>query len=164
MPKLLQINSVVNTGSTGRIVEQLGLFAISQGWESYIAFGREARDSKSHLIKIGSSLEVYTHAIATRFFDLHGLMSKWATKRFLKKLDVLKPDVVHIHNLHGYYVNFPMLFKYLKAHDIPTVITMHDFWLMTGHCSSIKNICDKWKTGCNHCPMLSQYPSSMLDR
>lgn len=54
-------------------------------------------------------------------------MSKWATKRFLKKLDVLKPDVVHIHNLHGYYVNFPMLFKYLKAHDIPTVITMHDF-------------------------------------
>ena len=96
MPKLLQINSVVNTGSTGRIVEQLGLFAISQGWESYIAFGREARDSKSHLIKIGSSLEVYTHAIATRFFDLHGLMSKWATKRFLKKLDVLKPDVVYI--------------------------------------------------------------------
>lgn len=77
---------------------------------------------------------------------------------------MLKPDVVHIHNLHGYYVNFPMLFKYLKAHDIPTVITMHDFWLMTGHCSSIKNICDKWKTGCNHCPMLSQYPSSMLDR
>ena len=114
MPKLLQINSVVNTGSTGRIAEQLGQLAMAQGWESYIAYGREARESKSTLIKIGGALSVNLHALASKFIDCHGLCSKWATHTFLKQLYELKPDVVHLHNIHGYYINYPMLLKYLK--------------------------------------------------
>lgn len=163
MPKLLQINSVVNTGSTGRIAEQLGQLAMAQGWESYIAYGREARESKSHLIRIGNRYGVYLHAIASKFLDNHGLMSKWATRRFLKQLDRIKPDVVHLHNIHGYYINYPMLFHYLREKSIPTVITMHDFWLMTGHCAYINRTCDRWKKGCGNCPRLDQYPASKKD-
>lgn len=163
MPKLLQINSVVNTGSTGRIAEQLGQLAITQGWESYIAYGREARGSQSTLIKIGSKLDVYLHAIASKYLDCHGLMSCFATRKFLKQLDSIKPDVVHLHNIHGYYVNYPMIFRYLKEKNIPTVITMHDFWLMTGHCAYINKSCDRWKKGCGNCPRLDQYPAAMMD-
>lgn len=163
MPKLLQINSVVNTGSTGRIAEQLGQLAMAQGWESYIAYGREARESKSKLIRIGGSIGVNLHALASKFLDCHGLCSKHATRSFLKQLDELKPDVVHLHNIHGYYINYPMLLRYLKEHNIPTIITMHDFWLMTGHCAYINKSCDRWKTGCGNCPRLDQYPASKID-
>lgn len=163
MPKLLQINSVVNTGSTGRIAEQLGVLAISQGWESYIAYGREARGSQSRLIKIGSKWDVNFHAIGSLLTDRHGLFSKFATKRFLQQVDIIQPDVVHLHNLHGYYINVPMLLRYLKQKNIPTVITMHDFWLMTGHCAYINQSCDRWKTGCGNCPRLNQYPTAKFD-
>ena len=163
MPKLLQINSVVNTGSTGRIAEQLGVLAISQGWESYIAYGREARGSQSRLIKIGSKCDVNFHAIGSLLTDRHGLFSKFATKRFLQQVDIIQPDVVHLHNLHGYYINVPMLLRYLKQKNIPTVITMHDFWLMTGHCAYINQSCDRWKTGCGNCPRLNQYPAAKFD-
>ena len=163
MPKLLQINSVVNTGSTGRIAEQLGQWAIAQGWESYIAYGREARESQSTLIKIGSKLDVYLHAIASKYLDCHGLMSCFATRKFLKQLESIKPDIIHLHNIHGYYVNYPMLFRYLKEKNIPTVITMHDFWLMTGHCAYINKSCDRWRKGCGNCPRLDQYPAAMVD-
>ena len=163
MPKLLQINSVVNTGSTGRIVEQLGQLAMANGVESYIAFGREARKSRSKLIRIGSKAGVYLHAIVSKYCDNQGLMSKCATRRFLKRLDEIKPDVVHLHNIHGYYINYPLLFSYLKAKDIPTVITMHDFWLMTGHCAYINKTCDRWKIGCGKCSRLDQYPAAKID-
>lgn len=164
MPKLLQINSVVNTGSTGRIAEQLGQKAIAQGWESYIAYGREARESKSQLIRIGNKFNVYLHAIASKYMDNHGLMSQMSTRMFIKKIDILKPDIVHLHNIHGYYINYPLLLHYLKRYNIPTVITMHDFWLMTGHCAYISSKCDLWKYGCGHCTRLIQYPTAKIDR
>lgn len=163
MSTLLQINSVVNTGSTGRIAEQLGVLAISQGWESYIAYGREARGSQSRLIKIGSKWDVNFHAIGSILTDRHGLFSKFATKSFLQQVDIIQPDVVHLHNVHGYYINVPMLLRYLKQKNIPTVITMHDFWLMTGHCAYINPSCDRWKTGCGNCPRLNQYPAAKFD-
>lgn len=164
MPKLLQINSVVNTGSTGRIAEQLGQLAMSQGWESYIAYGRSELGSKSKLITIGGSVGVNLHALASKFLDCHGLCSKGATRTLLKQLDKIKPDVVHLHNIHGYYINYPILLNYLKAQNIPTVITMHDFWLMTGHCGYINKSCNRWKTGCGNCPRLDQYPAAKIDR
>lgn len=163
MPTLLQINSVVNTGSTGRIAEQLGQLAMEYGWESYIAYGRQAMGSKSHLVKIGGKWGIRLHAIASLLTDRHGLFSKSATKRFLKQIDEIKPDVVHLHNIHGYYIHVPMLLKYLRDKNIATVITMHDFWLMTGHCAYINPSCSKWKNGCGQCPRLNQYPAAKWD-
>ena len=162
--KLLQINSVANIGSTGRIAEQIGQAAMKAGWESYIAYGREAGQSQSHLIKIGSQLDVMWHGVVTRLFDRHGLASKRATKKFVSQIKEIQPDIIHLHNIHGYYLNYEILFEYLSKADIPVVWTFHDCWAMTGHCSYFMGVnCDKWIVECSTCPLLDNYPKSYVD-
>ena len=161
MPTLLQINSVANTGSTGRIAEGIGLAAIKAGWKSYIAYGRYANPSQSELIKIGNKWDVYNHVLQTRLFDRHGLASKSATKKFIQQIEEIKPDIIHLHNIHGDYLNYPILFEHLSKNNIPVVWTLHDCWPFTGHCAHWAFTgCDKWKTGCNHCIQQKSYPSS----
>jgi len=164
--KLLQINSVVNSGSTGRIAEEIGQIAIAAGWESYIAYGRHARTSQSKLIKIGSDWDIRMHGLQTRLFDRHGLASIAATREFVEQIKKIKPDIIHLHNIHGYYINIEILFRYLKDANIPVVWTFHDCWPMTGHCAHFTFVgCEKWKTQCFSCPQKKDYPSSyFLDR
>jgi len=164
--KLLQINSVVNSGSTGRIAEEIGQIAIAAGWESYIAYGRHARTSQSELIKIGSDWDIRMHGLQTRLFDKHGLASIAATREFVKQIKKIKPDIIHLHNIHGYYINIEILFRYLKDANIPVVWTFHDCWPMTGHCAYFTFVeCEKWKTQCFSCPQKKDYPGSFfLDR
>ncbi len=163
MPKVLQINSVLNTGSTGRIVEQLSDYLISKEWETYIAYGRYGNTSNSKSIKIGNDLDIKLHGLKSRLFDNHGLNSIKATKQLLVETDNIKPDIIHLHNLHGYYVNYEILFSYLSIAEIPVVITMHDCWLITGHCTFFSDInCIKWKTECNTCPKIKNYPKSFF--
>ncbi len=161
MPKLLQINSTANWGSTGRIAEQIGERAIAAGWESYIAYGRNAQPSKSQLIKIGSRIGVLWHVLMSRLFDCHGLASRFATKRLIKQIKAINPDIIHLHNIHGYYLNYRMLFEYLQTISTPIVWTLHDCWSFTGHCAYFDALgCDRWKTGCHHCPGLRTYPKA----
>lgn len=134
MPTLVQINAVVNYTSTGRIAEGIGQTAIDAGWDSFIAFGRHPRTSASSLIDLSDSAGTAIHGFATRIGDRHGLHSDAATKRLTKELDSIKPDVVHLHNLHGYYLNYQILFKYLQATGVQIVWTLHDCWAFTGHC------------------------------
>lgn len=162
--RLLQINTVANIGSTGHIEEQIGECAKRRGWLSWVAYGRDAVDSTSQLIRIGNKIDIYRHVIYSQLFDNHGLMSKKSTAEFINVIENIKPDIVHIHNLHGYYINYPILFNYLKQNNIPTIITLHDFWLITGHCAYIHDCCDKWKTGCEKCTRLKSYPSAIIDR
>lgn len=164
MPKLLQINSVANIGSTGHIAEQIGEKVLAEGWESFIAYGRVARPSKSELIRIGNKFDTLEHALASRISDCQGLQSKNTTRKLINSIKSIAPDIVQLHNLHGHYINYPLLLEHLKTNRIPTVITLHDFWLMTGHCAYINDSCNKWKTGCESCPRLNSYPSSLLDR
>ncbi|MCW1735272.1 glycosyltransferase family 4 protein [Anaerorudis cellulosivorans] len=166
MNKLLQINSVVNSGSTGRIAEEIGQTAIAAGWESYIAYGRHARTSQSELIKIGSDWDIRMHGLQTRLFDRHGLASTAATREFVEQIKKIKPDIIHLHNIHGYYINIEILFRYLKDANIPVVWTFHDCWPITGHCAYFTFVeCEKWKTQCFSCPQKKDYPSSyFLDR
>ena len=112
--KLLQINTVAVNGSTGRIAEQIGNFIINKGWESWIAYGRAATKSQSKLIKIGNKFDIYTHVLISKLFDNQGLSSKNATDKFIEQINQLKPDIVHIHNLHGYYINYVRLLNFLK--------------------------------------------------
>tara|TARA_Y100001958_G_C21241301_1_gene569129 strand:+ start:706 stop:1869 length:1164 start_codon:yes stop_codon:yes gene_type:complete len=128
MPKLLQINSVVNTGSTGKITEQIGVLAIKNGYDSYIAGARNFSKSKSKIIKISNKLSLLFHLIRTRILGNHLYGSKKSTKEFIKVIENIKPDIIHLHNLHGYYLNFPILFNYLKNIKTPIVFTMHDYW------------------------------------
>ncbi|MCZ2484739.1 glycosyltransferase [Aquirufa antheringensis] len=166
MPKLLQICVSGNTGSIGRLAELLGERAINCGWESYIAFARNERYSKSILIKIGNFFDVVIHGVLTRLLDLHGFGSIFATKKLIKTIDEIKPDIIHLHNLHGYYINLKVLFNYLSRSKIVVVWTLHDCWAFTGHCAHFDNIgCFKWESLCNKCPQKSEYPSSyFLDR
>lgn len=159
--KLLQINTNVNSGSTGRIAEDIGKLVMAMGHESTIAFGRGKRPSASQLIRIGGISDFRLHALKTRFLDLHGFGSANATRIFLEKVNALNPDVIHLHNLHGYYLNVELLFNYLKSAHKPVFWTFHDCWPFTGHCSHFDGVnCFKWKTECHHCPNKKGYPTS----
>ena len=161
MPKLLQINATANWGSTGRIAEQIGEAAMSRGWESYIAYGRAQNPSSSKLIEIGTMVGKAFHLLNSRLLDRDGLGSKVATERLIRQIDSIRPDVVHLHNIHGYYVNYEILFDYLSAKKIHVVWTFHDCWAFTGHCAHFMTTgCTKWKTGCFTCPLKREYPKS----
>lgn len=165
MPTLLQINTVVNSGSTGHIAENIGKYVLSQGWESYIAYGRNPRPSASKLIRIGNKFYVLFHVLVTRLFDLHGLASRRATKKLIDDIKRIKPDVIHLHNIHGYYLNYKILFSYLAESKVPVVWTMHDCWAATGHCPYYTFVrCLVWTTkeGCKRCPQKKSYPKSLL--
>ncbi len=161
MSTILQINISANRGSTGKIAEGIGRLVLAEGWESYIAYGGSHRSSASNLIRIGGKWNIYTHVLQSRLFDNHGLASRSVTKRFVEQLRAIKPDIIHLHNIHDYYLNYPLLFSYLMETGVPIVWTLHDCWPFTGHCAHFDHMgCEKWKTGCNHCEGLSLYPRS----
>lgn len=161
--KILQINSVCGYGSTGRIVTDIYKLLEKQGHECKIAYGRGNSPKGIKTIKIGSKVDTYTHVAKTRIFDEHGFGSIKATKDFIKEVKVYNPDVIHLHNIHGYYINVELLFNYLKELNIPVIWTLHDCWSFTGHCSNFDYICcAKWKTRCNNCPQKKIYPASLL--
>lgn len=163
--KLLQINITANWGSTGKIAEQIGLCAMKHEWESYIAYGRWCNPSKSHLIKVGNKLDMYMHYGEQRIRDNEGLCSRRATKRLIKRICEINPDVVQLHNIHDHYLNYRLLFEYLNKTDIKVVWTLHDCWAFTGHCFHfVTKNCDKWKNGCFECPLKNEYPKTFLDR
>ena len=170
MRKLLQINPVVRENtSTGKIMRGIGDLAVSSGWESYIAYSR-ARDGiiqhTSHLIPVGDKADLLAHAICTRLFDAHGLASKRATKDLIRRIEEISPDIIQIHNVHGYFLNYPMLCEFLGGSGVPVVWTAHDCWLFTGHCYHYSSAgCYRWKTGCYSCPLKTSFPASwLLDR
>lgn len=181
---VLQVNPVVRfTTSTGRIMQEIGECAIRHGWNSYIAYakGRETpsglfRNSTSDLsliegcgsslIPVGNVVSVVAHLMNTRLFDRHGLSSVHATKTLVNRMKRISPDIVHLHNLHGYYLNYRILFDFLKKSGVPVVWTLHDCWPFTGHCYYYSAVgCRKWEYGCESCPQLSTFPASIfMDR
>lgn len=167
MKRLLQINPVIKgSTSTGRIMNEIGDLAIRNGWESYIAYskGRDGvKSSSSHIVPVGNRLSVVWHGVMTRLFDRHGLSSNRATKKFIRQIERIKPDIIHIHNIHGYFLNYKLLFDYLSKSGIPVIWTVHDCWLYTGHCYYYSYAgCDKWQRGCGNCPQQRKFPASLL--
>lgn len=163
MSKLLQINVTANWGSTGKIAEDIGRLAIDDGWESWIAFGRGTPKSSSNLIRIGNNFDMRIHALQSRLFDNHGLTSRGVTRRFISQIEKINPDVIHLHNIHGYYINYPLLFDFLKEWGGPVVWTLHDCWPFTGHCAYYDYAnCSKWQTHCRECQQLRSYPASIF--
>ena len=161
--KLLQISIEVNSNSVGRIAEQIGQTALDAGWESYITYARNHQPSKSTTIKIGNKLDVMVHGLRTRIFDDHCLASARATRKLIKQIDEIKPDIILLHHIHGYYLNMVVLFEYLAKIDTPLVWIQHDCWNFTGHCAYFDYIgCDRWKTGCYSCPLKTSYPASYI--
>lgn len=159
--RLVQINVVCN-GSTGRIMSQIQQKAISEGWEAYSFYGR-GKPSNENCYKIGKSLDVLFHVLITRLFNRHGHGSKKATKNLIKQIEKINPDVIQLHNIHGYYINIDILFEYLKKCNKKIIWTLHDCWSFTGHCTHFTYPkCEKWKKECSHCPRKREYPSSFI--
>ena len=153
MPTLLQINVVSNLLSTGKIAEDIAKVAISNGWKSYIAYGRDSKPSVSQEIKVGSMLDVYEHYALNKLFDWEGWASKAATRKVVKQIEEIKPDIIQLHNIHDHYLNYPILFEYLAKSNVPVVWVQHDCWSFTGGCMYFDMVdCSKWQTECKDCP------------
>lgn len=161
--KLVQINVVCN-GSTGKIMEQINQTAINDGYEAYSFYGRGNPGKIGEYIRIGNDFDIKLHGILTRVFDRHGHGSKEATRKMIEQIKEINPDIIHMHNIHGYYLNIEVLFDYLKNEYKGKIIwTLHDCWSFTGHCSHFSFVeCDKWKEGCYKCPQKNRYPKSMF--
>lgn len=167
--KLLVINSVLGFGSTGRICLDIAKRFEQNGYEVKVAYGRNfgklSEDAERYGVRIGNDMDVYVHGIYARITDRHGLASKGTTKAFLKWAQEYDPDVLWLHNVHGYYINYEMLFDWIKSRpQMEVKWTFHDCWPFTGHCAYFTYVnCDRWIKGCNACPQLSAYPKSLLD-
>lgn len=143
-----------NWGSIGRITEQLGQMAQADGWESHVVYGRLSNPSLLQTHCFTSTLSVYEHYLEHRLFDNDGRASRKTTKKIVSFIEQLNPDLVHLHNIHDHWLNYRILFEYLNTVDIPIVWTQHDCWSYTGGCGYYSLIgCDKWKAGCNKCPL-----------
>ena len=137
------------------------------GWESWIGYSAHepTAATQSHIYRIGSKPSTWEHVAETRLFDDHGLASRRATHRLVEQLRREAPDIIHLHIIHGYYLNYRILFDYLNSIDTPVVWTLHDCWSFTGHCAHFVTAgCDRWRTGCHSCPLKHDYPKSFADR
>lgn len=163
--KVLEINSACGTGSTGRIACQIADIVVQNGGDARVAYGRSYYENGCNVpvYRIGTDIGVRLHAGLSRITDRQGFYSKKATKKFIEYIRQYNPDIIHLHNIHGYYLQLSVLFKFLAEYDKPVVWTLHDCWAFTGHCAHFDFIgCQKWKTGCHHCPQKKIYPKSLL--
>ena len=161
--RYVQLNSFYN-GSTGTIMRNLHRGLTERGVDSYIFWGRRHNTINDHEQCCASKAGYLSHGVKTRFFDRMGFYSKRDTARLLRRLDEIDPDVVHMHNIHGYYVNIEMLFDWLASHRCQVRWTLHDCWAFTGHCAHFTYVkCAQWKDHCAYfesCPQLHTYPNT----
>lgn len=162
---LLQINTSSNVYSTGVIASQIGKKAIGLGWKSYIMYNSGIKPSDNKSIKIGNKWSNFWHLLLARTFDMQGLGSFLCTLKTIIQIKRIKPDIIHLHNIHDYYLNYPLLFNYLNKTDIPIVWTFHDCWAFTGHCAHFTSVkCSRWREeGCYNCPQARSYSPTLLD-
>jgi len=150
-------------GSTGRIVEQLAKECVRRNDEYLFLYGR-GKSNLENAVCMNTKANLYFDALCSRLFDNQGLNSKTQTKRIIKKIEDFSPDIIHIHNLHGYWINYKILFDYIKENDIRVVWTLHDSWPLTGHCACYSYLeCKNFNNGCGKCPGYKEYPKALFD-
>ena len=162
--KVVEINTGFR-GSTGNIMRNIAE-TVSANNEVIYTFSETKKDTPpaGHSY-FGSYGENMLHRFVSVFSGISGKGSKVGTRQLLQQLDRIQPDILHLHNLHGWYINLPMLFEYIKHNHIKTVWTLHDCWSFTGQCSHFTmEKCEKWKTGCYSCPRYRLYPYTFVDR
>lgn len=161
--KVVQINTFPYK-ATGTIMLQIHSLLQEMSYESYVVWGRGRKPDNLFELSIEDKVGIGIHGMITRVFDRTGFASWRATRKLLSYLEEIKPDIIHLHNIHGYYLNIEMLFNYLNSHtEIKVVWTIHDCWAITGHCAYFSAIqCNKWKTGCYKCPQKKTYPKSSV--
>lgn len=159
--RVLFINTVYGVGSTGKIVRDLEMELTKQGHTVRVCYGRKSSAKSKNAVQVSSKIETYIDALLTRLTGLHGCFSPISTQKIIKEIDRFNPDIVHLHNIHGYYVNIYRLITYLKKREIRVVWTLHDELMFTGKCSYAYG-CDKWRVECGQCPQIQEYPKSLF--
>lgn len=166
--KVLFINSVCGIRSTGRICAEQAERLAAEGHEVKIAYGRvdEVPEKyEKYAVRIGTDWDTRAHALRTRLTDGCGFGSRRATRRFLAWAEEYQPDLLWLHNIHGYYINVEMLFAWIRRRpEMQVRWTLHDCWAFTGHCAHFTFAgCERWKNGCFSCPERARYPASAWD-
>lgn len=159
--KVLLIDVNCKGSSTGKIVYDLYTSLNSGEDKAAICYGRGEGVNESGIFKFGLDKETYMHAALARITGYNGCFSHFSTKRLMDFIEVFKPDVIHIHELHAYFVNIRPLIEYIKKKEIPVVWTFHCEYMYPGKCGYAYE-CEKWKTGCNLCPSIKEYPKSII--
>jgi len=159
--KVLMVDVNYNFSSTGKIVHDLTAQLRMEGHVVEASYGRGKETNEAGLFKIASGVEVVLDATLSRISGMVGYFSPLATRRLIAQVERFNPDVVHLHELHGYYVNIFDFINYLKCKGIKVVWTFHCEFMYTGRCG-YANECEKWKDTCHSCPQLSEYPKSLL--
>lgn len=160
--KVVQINTF-SYKAAGNIMMSIHKALLEQGVESYVAWGRGRKAQNEHEYYMNDNRGVKIHGVYTRITDKHGFASKKATKKLLKWINEIQPDIIHLHCIHGYYINIKMLFAFIKEKNIKVIWTQHDCWAFTGHCAYFDAVeCEKWKVGCCSCNQLDTYPASKI--
>ena len=160
--KVVQINTF-SYKATGTIMMSIHNELLKEGHESYVVWGRGRESNNQTELSIEDTWGIRIHGLITRLFDATGSGSIGATKKLIKFLESVQPDIVHLHNIHGYYINIELLFHYLKTTGTKVVWTLHDCWSITGHCTNFETVeCNKWMSGCHSCVQKKEYPGSYL--
>lgn len=160
--KIVQINATLGIGSTGRIVSELAEYIEKSGNTAISLFAQGQKENPSDR-RIGCTAGQRAHLLASLFLGNQGFHSRLSTKRLVRYLSDIRPDIVHLHNLHSNYIHLPVLGNYLAQADIPTVITLHDCWFFTGKCCHYTaSGCEKWQNGCGHCPRVHMDNKSLF--
>lgn len=160
--RIVELNTYCGSGSTGHIAVDIADYAAKQGADSIIGFGTGTVPPEAEVfaLRIGGKIERKWHGAIRMFFDMEGYGSLNATRRLISFLKEYQPDIIHLHNIHGCYLNHRLLFRYLRVANIPVLWTLHDCWPFTGHCAYFDFVgCERWKTGCHHCPQKASYPA-----
>lgn len=160
--KVLQINATYGYTSTGLIVQDIGKMLQDSGHEAFFAYQKALKHPKNGYV-VGNILDWKLHALLCRVFGRQGYYSRHATKKLLKYIEKIRPDIIHLHNLHSNYLHLNLLLKYLAEKDIATVITLHDCWYFTGKCFHYADVsCERFKQNCGNCPKKKDKPRSLL--
>lgn len=158
--KVALLNSVLY-GSTGKICRGLSKLLADDGQEAHVFYGRGDAPVNVPSTRTSGAVSIYAHVALSRAFDRAGFGSARETRRLVRALKSFDPDVIHLHNLHGYWLHLPTLFAYLQNCGKPVVWTLHDCWAFTGHCAYFDEVaCEKWRAGCGACPARHAYPKS----
>lgn len=159
--RILYIDVNCKGSSTGKIVYDLYAKAREDGHQAAVCYGRGPKIEEENIFKFGLDWETRLHAALTRLTGLTGCWSFFSTRRLLRFIDNFRPDVIHLHEPHAYFVNLGPLFRYIRKQDIPLVYTFHCEFAYTGKCGHAYD-CQRWKSGCGHCQNVRGYPSSLF--
>ena len=160
--KIVELNTYCGVGSTGRIAVEIADYAARQGAETVVGFGvgNVPPGAETYALRIGGLMERKWHGLIRKLLDAEGYGSVHATRDLIRFLKAYRPDVLHLHNVHGCYLNHRLLFRYLRKANIPVIWTLHDCWPFTGHCAYFDYVgCDRWKSRCGKCPQQRSYPA-----